>query len=104
MPQDSIGTGLSRISQMSAQWRDWKAVADAQKMQLWSHTEIFERRGYRPEDNMYPAPVERVAVQLALAAPYVERHCCWEALCFASDDCGEEGQKLRLFMTSLGNK
>lgn len=104
MPQDSIGTGLSRISQMSAQWRDWKNVADAQKMQLWSHTEIFERRGYRPEDNMYPAPVERVAVQLALAAPYVERHCCWEALCFASDDCGEEGEKLRLFMTSLGSK
>ena len=101
MPQDSIGTGLSRISQMSGQWKAWKSVADDRKLKLWSHTEIFERRGYRPEDNLYPAAAERVAVQLALTEPYVERHCCWEALSFATDERGEPGRALRSFMSIL---
>ena len=101
MPQDSIGTGLSRISQLSGQWQAWKSVADAQKMKLWSHTEIFELRGYRPDDNLYPASAERVAVQLALTEPFVERHCCWEALSFTTDEWGEAGRSLRMFLKNL---
>jgi len=98
MPQDCIGNACSSLGRMDAQWKAWKEVASAQKMTLWSHTEIFERRGYRPEHNLYPASPERVAAQLALTAPYVSRHCCWEALYFTSDIAGMEGRRLREFM------
>lgn len=98
MPQDSIGTGKNRIAAMDSQWKAWKSVADCQGIDLWSHTEIFERRGYRPEHNLYPASPERVAAQLALTEPYVSRHCCWEALYFTSDDAGPEAVRLRKFM------
>lgn len=98
MPQDCIGNTCSRLSDVDAQWKAWKEITDGQKMTLWSHTEIFERRGYRPEHNLYPASPERVAAQLALTAPYVKRHCCWEAVYFTSDEAGMEGRRLRKFM------
>ena len=100
MPQDSIGNTGSRLSYMDTQWKAWKTVADNQSMTLWSHTEIFERRGYRPEHNLYPAAPERVSAQLALTAPYVAAHACWEALYFTSDEAGTAGRRLRNFMTT----
>jgi len=98
MPQDCIGNTCSRLSYLDEQWKAWKTVTDAQNMTLWSHTEVFERRGYRPEHNLYPASPERIAAQLTLTAPYVSRHCCWEAQYFTADAAGMEGKTLREFM------
>lgn len=100
MPQDCIGNSCSRLAWMDTQWKAWKEVAGWQNIQLWSNTELFERRGYRPENNFYPASPERVAAQLDLTAPYVSRHCCWEAMYFTSDATGEEGKRLQQFMIS----
>jgi len=98
MPQDCIGNSCSRLTDMGAQWKAWKEITDQQKIVLWSNIEIFERRGFRPEHNLYPASPERVAAQLALTSPCVKRHCCWEALYFASDEAGAEGRRLQNFM------
>ncbi|MBO7147453.1 MAG: DUF4434 domain-containing protein [Lentisphaeria bacterium] len=98
MPQDCIGNAHSQLVWLPDQWKAWKSVADAHGIELWSHTEIFERRGFRPEYNLFPAAPERVAAQLIQTAPYVTRHCCWEALSFASDRYGEEGSRLQYFM------
>jgi hypothetical protein len=100
MPQDCIGNTCSRLSRLNEQWKAWKEIADSHKIDLWSHIEIFERRGYSPDCDLYPAPPERVAAQLALTAPYVSGYCCWEALYFTSDEAGMEGKKLRQFLAS----
>lgn len=98
MPQDCIGNNCSRLPFLDSQWKAWKEVADQQQLVLWSNNEIFERRGYRPDHNIFPASPKRVAAQLALTAPYVSRHCCWEALYLTSDEASSEGIRLRRFM------
>ena len=100
MPQDCIGNGGTCLSYLDSQWKAWKEIADQQKITLWSNTEIFERRGFRPEYNIFPASPERVAAQLALTDPYVSRHCCWEAQYLTSDEAGAEGIRLRKFLQS----
>lgn len=100
MPQDCIGNCCSHLEEIPAQWQAWKKIADENKMKLWSHTELFERRSFYEPVNLYPASPRRVAAQLALTAPYAERHCCWEALYFASADAGEEGVILEKYLGS----
>ncbi len=100
LPQDCIGNTCSKLSYMPEQWKAWKEIADSHQIDLWSHLEIFERRGYRPDHNLYPATPERVAAQIAQTAPFVSRFCCWEALYFTSDEAGREGKKLRQFLTN----
>ena len=104
LPQDCIGNACSKLSHMTEQWKAWKEIADLHKIDLWSHIEIFERRGYRPDHNLYPAAPERVASQLALTAPYVSGYCYWEALYFTSDEAGMEGKRLRQFLTQLSHR
>ncbi len=100
MPQDCIGNCCSCLEEIPAQWQAWKEVAANNKMKLWSHTELFERRSFYDTVNLYPAAPRRVAVQLALAAPFVERHSCWEALYFASAEAGPEGTSLQNYLQS----
>ena len=99
MPQDSVGNAQD-ISLLPGQWECWKQVADNWGIDLWAHNEIFERRGYRPENNLFPASPERVAVQLHLTDPFVKRHCCWEALYFTSEEAGAEALRLQRFLSS----
>lgn len=100
MPQDCIGNCCSHLEEIPAQWRAWRKIADENKMKLWSHTELFERRSFYEPVNLHPASPRRVAAQLALTAPYAERHCCWEALHFASADAGVEGVILQNYLQS----
>lgn len=101
MPQDSIGTICSYLHEMDAQWKAWKEVADNNGIELWSHTEIFERRSYFQKVNLYPAHPDRIAVQLAQSAPYVTNHACWEMLYFADSSSGPEGERLDKYFRSL---
>jgi 4-hydroxy-tetrahydrodipicolinate synthase len=101
MPQDCIGNGIARIREMPAIWQAWKAIASHHGLDLWSHTEIFERRGYTPECNLFPAAPARVAAQLAQVAPFVQKACCWEALHFADPDASPEAARLMQFLQSL---
>lgn len=101
MPQDSIGTICSYLHEMDAQWKAWKEVADNNNIELWSHTEIFERRSYFQKVNLYPAKPERIAVQLAQTAPYVTNHACWEMHYFANPASGPEGERLDNYFRSL---
>lgn len=99
MPQDSIGNGGNNLALMESQWQDWKSVADTQGITLWSHTEIFERKGYTVENNLYPAAPDRVQIQLAISGKYVEKHCCWEAISFTDPAIhGTTAEELKNFM------
>jgi len=99
MPQDSIGNGGNNLSLMESQWQDWKSVADTQGITLWSHTEIFERKGYTVENNLYTAAPDRVQIQLAISGKYVEKHCCWEAISFTDPAIhGKAAEELKNFM------
>ena len=69
-------------------------------MKLWSHTDLFERTSIYEPVNLYAASPRLVAALLALTAPYAERHCCWEALHFASADAGGEGVILQKYLQS----
>lgn len=101
MPQDSIGTVCSYLHEMDTQWKSWKEVAGNNNIELWSHTEIFERRSYFQKVNLYPASPDRIAVQLALTAPYVTNHACWEMLYFADPASGAEGGILDDYFRNL---
>ena len=98
MPQDSIGTCHTRIRDLPSLWSAWKAVADRHRITLWSHTEIFERRGYTPECSLVPADPARVAAQLAQVAPFVRKACCWEALHFTDPAAGPAARRLLEFL------
>ena len=99
MPQDSIGTCASNLQVMEQQWQDWKSVAEKQNITVWSHTEIFERRGYTVENNLYPADPQRLQLQLAISGKYVEKHCCWEAISFTDPAIhGKPAEDLKNFM------
>ncbi len=100
LPQDTVGNCSCRLTDMPALWGKWKEVADANGIELWSHVELFERRGYAIGENLHPASPERVAAQMAQAERFVTRFCCWEAMYFASDEAGEEGRRLRKFLES----
>lgn len=94
MPQDCIGNTCSELSELDEQWKAWKEVTSNHNIELWSHTEIFERRSYMEKVNLYPCHPDRVAVQLALTAPYVTNHACWEMHYFANPASGMEGERL----------
>lgn len=99
MPQDSIGTCACMLSQMENAWKLWQQVAQQEHITLWSNTEIFERYWFDRDVNLFPANPERIAHQLALCSPYVEKHGCWEALYFASEYSGDGGVLLRDYLT-----
>lgn len=98
MPQDSIGNCCSNLEEIPEQWAAWKEITDQNGITLWSHTELFERRSYYQKVNLHPANPKRVAAQLALTAPFVERHATWEAMYFASEEAGAEGKHLEEFL------
>ena len=101
MPQDCIGNACSHLAELDGQWKAWKEIVSNHNIQLWSHTEIFERRSYMNEVNLYPCHPDRVAVQLALTAPYVSNHACWEMHYFANPASGPEGVRLDEYFRSL---
>lgn len=98
MPQDCIGNCCSSLTEIPEQWKAWKEVTTQNSMKLWSHTELFERRSYYQKVNLHPADPKRIAAQLALTAPFVERHGCWEAMYFASEESGADGKRLEEFL------
>ena len=101
MPQDCIGNACSELSELDAQWKAWKDVTSAHNIELWSHTEIFERRSYMQKVNLHPCHPDRVAVQLALTAPYVTNHACWEMHYFANPASGSEGERLDNYFRNI---
>ncbi len=98
LPQDTIGNCGCLLSDMPAIWRKWKEIADVHGIELWSHIELFERRGFTFGDNLFPASPKRIAAQIALTEPFVSGYCCWEALYFASEEAGEEGIRMQQFL------
>ena len=77
-PQDSIGCGGSNLANQSAMWALWKKLADETGCRLWANIELFERRIFGGEDPFDAASPERVKMQLANVADYVEKCVCWE--------------------------
>ena len=100
IPQDSVGGG-NPLERLPALWKAWKECADGLLIDLWANIELFERQGYEPKTNLVPADPVRVKAQIALAAPFVTKMVCWEALYFASDAAGRRGTALRKMLEKL---
>ncbi len=97
MPQDSIGSGCCSLSEQPEMWRLWREVADAHRIRLWCHMELFERREFGGTTPFRAAAPERVAMQLNNLAPYVEKCICFEFPYFAGKAEGGAQLKSRIF-------
>lgn len=95
-PQDSIGCGCITLEHQQEAFRQWKRVADACNLQLWSNVECFETCApWLDETARRSADPARVACQMVNAEPWVEKLISWEILYYLSPDLHPRGQNLK---------
>ena len=95
-PQDSIGCGCITLDHQQEAFIQWKRVADACNLHLWSNVECFECCApWLDETARRSADPARVACQMANAEPWVEKLISWEILYYLSPELHPRGQNLK---------
>ena len=91
-PQDSVGCSGCLLSEQDQMWKLWKRVT-GERIHLWAHMELFERRCFGGPAPFISAPPERVLTQNKNLAPYIEKCVCFEYPFFAKG--AERADRLR---------
>jgi hypothetical protein len=101
-PQDSIGTMGNRLCWQKPCYDIWSKVCDDNEIEFWSNIELFERKdSLEGTDYNMTALPERVAAQIATAAPYAKKLICWEAPYYLSGMSDGDGLKLAGYVKEL---
>ena len=97
-PQDSIGCGGLSLAHQQYTYPLWKKICDHRGIRFWSNIELFEGQDCSLVNPSIPAMPERIAVQIAAAAPYAEKLICWEMLHYTNDANGPRYVALHQFL------
>ena len=97
-PQDSIGCGGTTLATLHLTYPVWKHLTDHLGIRFWSNIELFESIDCTQVDTAIPATPQRVAAQIAAAAPYAEKLISWEMLHYTDDATGPRATALRRFL------
>lgn len=76
--QDEVGVQKSKAEDTAAYYRGLRQAHDrAGRSKLWADIEMFDFTGQVYRSALVPAPMERVAKQLASVSPYVDKVLCY---------------------------
>ena len=71
--QDEVGVRKTRVEELEDIWARLRRAHDRAGLPLWADVEIFDFEGDVYRSPLVPAPMERIARQLAVAGRYAER-------------------------------
>lgn len=78
--QDEVGVEKTRVDELDAIWSRVRLAHDRAGIPLWADVEIFRFEGPVYQSALLPAPMERIAEQLAIAGRYVDKILCYQYL------------------------
>ncbi|MDH7568118.1 MAG: DUF4434 domain-containing protein [Armatimonadota bacterium] len=76
--QDEVGVRKSTVEEIPAFYAALQRMHAAAGVPLWADVEVFDFEGKVYGSPLIPAPMERVARQLASVRPYVEKILCYQ--------------------------
>ena len=97
-PQDSIGCGCITLDRQCEALHTWNEICKRCGIRFWSNVELFDAcPPYIDDRSRCAAEPERVALQIAHAAPLAEKLIPWECLYYFSEKC-PQGRPLADFL------